>query len=117
MVLIVDDSVSIVNRLLEMFKEEQHIGRVEYAVTVADAKAFLTHTVPDIVVLDINLTDGNGVDVLRFIKSMYPGVHVIMFTNQVNEYYKKLCTKLGAYHFADKSKDFEALPGLITSLN
>lgn len=117
MVLIIDDSVSIVQRLLEMLKEEEQVGRIEYVTSIADAKAFLKYTKPDVVLLDIHLSDGNGVDVLRHIKKDHPGIHVIMFTNEVNDYYKDLCKRLGACHFADKSKDFTTLSAVINSLN
>lgn len=34
----------------------------------------------------------------------HPAVKVVMLTNLVSDYYQKLCRKIGAVHFMDKSK-------------
>jgi DNA-binding NarL/FixJ family response regulator len=71
---------------------------------------------PDIVLLDINLPGTNGIELLRYLKKNDPSIVVIMFSNRGNVYYKDLCKKLGAEFFVDKSKGFDELPGIITSL-
>ena len=116
MILIVDDSVIIIERLLDMLSEFESKSSIKHVSSLGDAIAFLQHTTPHIVLLDINLTDGNGVELLRLIKKKYPSIIVIMLTNQSDEYYRKLCTKLGASHFLDKSKDFEKVADIIATL-
>lgn len=116
MVLIVDDSYLIIERLTDMLSELEDIGEVRHATNGSDAIAMLNEYAPDVILLDINLPDINGVELLRMIKEKYPQIIVIMLTNQANDYYRQLCLKLGADHFTDKSKDFEQIPELITSL-
>ena len=116
MVLIIDDSYLIIERLTDMLNESEHIGEVIHALTGSQALETLQSRTPDIVLLDINLPDTSGVELLRILKEKYPGIIVIMLTNQANDYYRKLCLNLGANHFADKSKDFEFIPSLIESL-
>ncbi len=70
----------------------------------------------DIVLLDIQLPGKNGIDLLKFIVKDHPAVKVVMLTNLVSDYYQKLCRKIGAVHFMDKSKDFESIPRVVTRL-
>lgn len=117
MVLIIDDSYLIIERLTDMLKELENVGDVIHALSGMDAMEILKNRTPDVILLDINLPDTNGVELLRTVKEKYPGIIVIMLTNQANDYYRQLCIKLGADHFADKSEDFDMIPGLIASLS
>ena len=92
------------------------ISPVESCGTYAEAVHLLATYKPAIVLLDINLPDKNGIVLLRYIKALYPEVTVIMVTNQNEFFYKNLCLELGARFYLDKSKDFEKLPALITSI-
>lgn len=117
MVLIVDDSYLIIERLTDMLSELETIGDITHALSGMDALEILQSRTPDVILLDINLPDTNGVELLRIVKEKYPGIIIIMLTNQANDYYRQLCMKLGADYFADKSEDFELIPGIIASLN
>ena len=116
MVLIVDDSYLIIERLTDMLKELENVGSVRHAHTVADALETIQQSSPDIMLLDINLPDASGIELLRTVKEKYPGIIVVMLTNQANDYYRQLCLKLGANHFIDKSRDFEMVPGIVAAL-
>lgn len=117
MVLIIDDSYLIIERLTDMLRELEAIGDITHALSGMDAMEILESRTPDVILLDINLPDTNGVELLRIIKEKYPGIIIIMLTNQANDYYRQLCMKMGADYFADKSEDFELIPGIISSLN
>ena len=69
---------------------------------------------PEIVILDIRLNDGTGIDVLQEIKKSIPNITVIMFTNYLYPQYMKKCTELGADYYFDKSKDFDKIINLIS---
>ncbi|MEP6845221.1 MAG: response regulator [Panacibacter sp.] len=116
MVLIVDDSYLIIERLTDLLSEVEDVGNISYALTVADALNSIQQSTPHIILLDINLPDSSGIELLRIVKEKYPAIFVIMLTNQANDYYKQLCLKLGADHFADKSKDFGMIPEIIAAL-
>ena len=53
--------------------------------TVKAFTAALDEGVPDVVLLDVMLGDGNGLDVLQAVKSRYPQVSVIMLSALGNE--------------------------------
>lgn len=62
---------------------------------------------PDLVILDIELPDGNGIDLLQTIKRERPATRVLMFSN--HDFCRRRCKTLGADYFFDKSGEFEAL--------
>lgn len=115
-ILIVDDSPLIVDRLTELISELQNIGSIVKAATFAESIDLLKENRPDIAVLDINLPDKSGIEVLKYIKAEYPSIVVIMFTNQGNSYYQDICKNLGAEYFVDKSRGFDQIPDIIGSL-
>jgi len=114
-VLIVDDSHVVVERLTEMLKELNNVGIVYSAGNFTDAINILQNTPPDILLLDINLPDTSGIELLRIVKRKYPRIMVTMVSNQSDGYYKELCKKLGADYFVDKSKSFDIIPGIISA--
>lgn len=98
-----------------MLEELQTVDKVLYAYNFSDAVSILTQTTPSIILLDINLPDTSGIELLRMVKQKYPAIMVTMVTNQSNSYYRDLCKKLGADYFVDKSTAFDIIPGIITS--
>jgi DNA-binding NarL/FixJ family response regulator len=115
-ILIVDDSILIIDRLQVMLTELNDPGPIRYAVDYPSAMQQIKDFLPDIVLLDINIPGGSGLGVLRYIKMQYPTTVVVMVTNQVGDYYRNACRKLGADHFVDKSSEFEQIPAIISSI-
>lgn len=116
-ILVVDDSPLIIRRLLEMLREIPNVGWIRNAGSYQEAMQLIKEFHPRILLLDINLPDKSGIEILRNAKENTPSVKVIMITNQANEYYQKLCVKLGADYFVDKTKEFEQIAGIIASLD
>ncbi len=115
-ILIVDDSSLIVTRLINMLHELPHLEWVKEAGNYTDGLELLNAFNPGILLLDINLPDKSGIELLRICKESHPATKVIMITNQANEHYRKLCIKLGADYFIDKSKEFEQIAEKITDM-
>jgi CheY-like chemotaxis protein len=115
-ILIVDDSILIIDRLQTMLTEFNDPGPIRYAVDYPSAMQQIKDFLPDIVLLDINLPGGSGIEILRYIKTQFSVIVVIMLTNQGGDYYRNICRKLGADHFVDKSSEFEQVPTIISSI-
>lgn len=115
-ILIVDDSAEVrVNliKLLETVKGIKIIGEAEdYFSAIDNFKKFN----PDIVILDIDLPNINGIEILSEIKKLNQSATVIMFTNFTNRVMKKLAVKKGADFFLDKSNDIDKLEQLLIEL-
>jgi DNA-binding NarL/FixJ family response regulator len=67
------------------------------------------------VVLDIQLAQGSGFDVLRALQSRAPQIAVYVLTNFATEGYRKAAERLGARGFFDKSNDIELLRAALSS--
>lgn len=115
-VLIVDDSPLIIEKITELLEDIKSITHLISCGTYAHALVLLNELKPDVAILDVNLPDGSGIEMLKYLKSKNSETTVIMCTNQGSDHYRELLIKLGANFFIDKSKDFEKLPSLIASL-
>jgi DNA-binding NarL/FixJ family response regulator len=68
---------------------------------------------PDLVLLDINLAEGSGFDVLRAVCRQAPEIDFYMLSNFTADPYRELAERLGAREFFDKSKEIERARELI----
>jgi DNA-binding NarL/FixJ family response regulator len=78
-----------------------------------DAIAGIQKARPDIVVLDISMPGGSGIQVLETLKKDRPSPMVIMLTNFDHPQYRQRCMQLGADHFLDKSNNFERVIDIV----
>jgi DNA-binding NtrC family response regulator len=104
--LIVDDDPNIVAGLEALLAEE---WEVKTAMTTRDARMVFADFSPDVVLLDMNLPDGNGVDVLHDLKMYSEAVSVIMMSGvgTVDRVVESM--KLGAETFLQKPFDYSML--------
>lgn len=107
MVYLVDDSPVIRERLRDMVMEVDSGATVFEAATPDAAIAGIVAQQPELVVLDLKLDGGSGLDVLRVVKEKQLASQVIVFSNQASQPYRKKCMAMGAADFFDKSQDFE----------
>lgn len=112
-VLIVDDAQLVINRIIELLQELPSVEKVFGAVSFNQATDCLLNNTPDLVLMDIQLPEKNGIELLVYVKKHYPMVKTIMLTNKAGFYYKTICEKEGCDHFIDKSKEFEKIPTII----
>lgn len=75
-ILLVEDESRVASFIIKGLQAEGH--QVDWAATVADARALSSSQRFDLVVLDLMLPDGHGRDVLRSIRSVDPAVPVIV---------------------------------------
>ena len=113
-VFIVDDSESIRQRLISMLTTMSNVKVAGEAGNVADAIGGIIATRPDVVLLDLNLGSGSGMQVLNEVKRLLPFVSVIVLTNHAEPQYRRACLKAGARHFLDKSTQFDCVRSVIT---
>jgi len=114
--LIIDDSQLIAERLVELLKRAENIQQTMLGFNYAQGKKILEENAVDVILLDINLPDKSGIELLKYIKQIQYPVKVIMVTNESNPMYKQTCMKLGAYAYFDKSNEYENLLEILDSL-
>jgi DNA-binding NarL/FixJ family response regulator len=82
---------------------------VGHADVASDAIKGILAALPDVVVLDLSLKEGNGFDVLRAVRKAAPGIAFYVLTNHPIEGFRIVAQRLGARGFFDKSTEFEKL--------
>jgi DNA-binding response OmpR family regulator len=99
-VLLVDDEPEIAD-VLRAYLEREGLS-VETCGTVADALTFLEREAPDVLVLDVTLPDGSGLDVLRAASAPGSRVPTLMLTARSDEADRVVGLELGADDYVSK---------------
>ncbi|MBN2289730.1 MAG: response regulator transcription factor [Candidatus Glassbacteria bacterium] len=115
-VLIADDSELMRNRLMSAISALEGIQVVGEAVDCCQAVEAVEKLHPDVVILDIRMPGGSGIEVLNTVKSQKSSPIVIMLTNYAYPQYQSKCLESGADYFFDKSSDFGKVPALLKKL-
>jgi DNA-binding NarL/FixJ family response regulator len=84
-VLLVDDHAIVRRGLKAVLQERPEIVVVGEAGTVAEAVDEASRLVPDVVVMDLRLPDGSGVEACREIRSEHAGTSVLILTSFADE--------------------------------
>lgn len=106
-VFIVEDSPLVMQNLTALLAMVQGVQIVGAAQTANASIKGIQKLLPDVVILDFQLPDGNGLDVLKGIHHPETAPLVMMLTNYAYPQYRDRCLQSGANYFFDKSKDFE----------
>jgi DNA-binding NarL/FixJ family response regulator len=79
-VFVLDDHDVVRRGLKELLEDSGDIEVVGEASTVAAARSGIPLAEPDVVVLDVRLPDGSGVQVCREIRARHPEIKCVMFS-------------------------------------
>jgi len=115
-VFIVEDSASIRERLAGMLAGMKGVSVVGEAATPQAAVEGILRTRPNLAVLDIHLTGGSGIEVLRAVHPQAPEVDFVVLTNHPSPQYRRVCMESGASHFLDKTTEFAEVEKIIAGL-
>jgi CheY-like chemotaxis protein len=117
-VYLVEDSPMIRERVIEQIAENTASEIVGCAETEDDAMDGIRELQPDAIVLDLQLRQGDGFNVLRRLRQM-PLEHrpvVIVFSNHAESDFRRRAVADGARYFLDKAAEFDHLTKVLESL-
>lgn len=110
---IVEDSPYIQNRLIRFVEELPDIHVIGVSGEVRAAYTAILASDTQAMILDVQLSDGNGLQLLKNIKLSKPEIKVIVLTNHSTEANRLQALRAGADGFLDKSTDFEQIPRIL----
>jgi two-component system, NarL family, response regulator DevR len=116
-VFVVEDSALLRAQVVGLLSELVGIEIVGQAQYAREAFCAISVLRPDVVILDIHLIGGSGIDVLQRIKRLDPAPIVIMLTNSPALPYRRKCMMAGADFFLDKSGEFANVRTTIQDLS
>jgi len=108
-VFLVEDSAPVRERLNAMLAGVPDAQILGHATRADCAIRDILAARPDVVVLDISLTDGSGFDVLRGVCPQAPQIDFYVLSNSATFPYRQLAERLGARGFFDKSEELERM--------
>ena len=76
-VFIVDDHYMVIEGIRSLLQNEEGIEWSGHATNAASCLAFLQQQLPDVILMDINLPDKNGIDLCKEVKEKYPSVFIL----------------------------------------
>jgi DNA-binding NtrC family response regulator len=82
---------------------------VDIALTGRDALTLIQRAPPDVVLLEIRMSDMDGVEVLRRIRDTHPTIPVIMITASDDIALARTTLKMGALDYVSKPFDYSYL--------
>jgi DNA-binding NarL/FixJ family response regulator len=114
-VLIVDDHLALVECLAMVIDELPDLECVASVATLADGVAAARRLAPDVVLLDVRLPDGDGVDAIGRFRAASPTARVVILTGYTDLEVLTRAAGSGASGFLQKDSSVEAIVHAIRS--
>ncbi|APZ47817.1 response regulator [Polaribacter reichenbachii] len=112
-VLIVEDNAHIGKSIVDAISKGSNSLNLQLTTTIAEAISNLKGTNYDLILLDLSLPDGNGLEVLKMLQEKKLEKKVFVFST--NTHLKRICLKYGAQAFFDKATDFDLFISTVKS--
>jgi len=118
-VFLVEDLPVVRNRVIESLGEIEGLELAGYAEDEEGALSWLRSHSCDVLILDLELREGNGLGVLKALASAdtQPGPVKIVYSNHASANIRRVAVKLGAAYFLDKTLDTPKLRPLLEELS
>lgn len=94
---------------------KHHIHVIGESATVDESVAAILQLQPDVVVLEVALHDGSGLQVMKHVQTVCPGIQFVVYTNDVERQYRERYLRSGARAFLNKTAETEQLPSAIAA--
>jgi DNA-binding NarL/FixJ family response regulator len=113
--MIVDDH-EVVRTGLESLVEGTEIEVVAKAADGGDAVKMVKQNKPDVVLLDIRMAEGDGLEILEELRQKYPDLRIVMLSTYDNPTYVARANALGAADYVLKGSSRSQMLGAIKAV-
>lgn len=100
---IIDDHPLVREGLKQLLAEQPEFQIVGEASNAAQAKQLVSHTRPDVAVLDLTLGQDDGIELTRWIREQHPEVRILILSMQEEALYAERLLRLGVSAYVMKS--------------
>jgi DNA-binding NarL/FixJ family response regulator len=115
-ILIVDDHPMVRDGLTMRISTQPDLSVCGDAATEDEAFLLVQRTSPDLVIVDISLKNGNGIPLIKKIKSHYPAVKMLVFSGYKESVYAERALRAGAQGYLNKQESSGELLEAIRAL-
>jgi two-component system response regulator DevR len=114
--LLVDDHPVVRDGLIRIQELEPRIQIVGEAATMQSAVEAARRLNPDVILMDVRLPDGDGIDACRQIKAFAPHVRILFLTSYANNRFVLAAMESGAEGYLLKESDTQRIVDAIYSI-
>lgn len=114
--LVVEDSAPVRRCIVAELRDMPEVGEIVEAGDKASAMEALSAGLPDVAILDVQLPDGSGLDLLRTLRKGGGTSGVIIFSNLTSRPLSDGCAELKPDFVFHKSADFEDVKAAVRLL-
>jgi len=115
-VLLVDDDVDVVACIKDFLEEVPGAFEVITAHSGDEAFLRLVGFKPDVIVLDVDLPDISGIEILNPIQDIHPNAHIVMLTGCATSEQRETALRQGAVRFLEKPLELLGFRRLLQEL-
>ena len=108
-VLLVDDHRAFAEAVAMAIDSHPDLACVGTPTTIAEALATVESLAPDVVLLDIYLPDGDGIDAIASIRALHPGMRILVMTGHTDVDVMARAASAGASGFLPKENSIAAV--------
>jgi DNA-binding NarL/FixJ family response regulator len=101
-VLLIDDHESVRAGIKAALLKAGHMC-VGEASSISEARARIAHTNPQVIVVDLSLPDGNGLEIVKWARSISERIGIVVLTLNSAQDFLLTAMKAGASAFVEKS--------------
>lgn len=117
-ILLIEDSAVLSSRLVDLLTDPGCVAVAAQATTQSEALSRLRGASFDVLVVDIELAEGNGVAVVRNARQLSPPEAqplIVVLTNYASDFVRDHCFAAGADYFLDKMRDISQLKAIVAN--
>jgi DNA-binding NarL/FixJ family response regulator len=112
-ILVVDDHPLVRTGLAELLRHEADLDVCCEAASLQEAVQFLASGSPDVAVVDISLPDGNGLDLVKRLRTRHPNTRVLVLSMHDEALLAQRVLDAGALGYINKEEAAETIVGAI----
>jgi DNA-binding NarL/FixJ family response regulator len=108
-IFIVDDHPMVIEGIRMMLTQLQDVEVCGHAMNAASCLGYFVHNTADVLLLDINLPDQNGMEVSKILTKKFPSLKIIALTNFDQLSYLQSMKEAGAQGYLLKNASLEEI--------
>jgi DNA-binding NarL/FixJ family response regulator len=111
--LIIDDHAVVRQGLIQAFNDKG-FASIDTAGTLKEARAKIAAFNPEAIIIDLNLPDGSGLEVVQWVRKFSPDIAIIILSLNDPAQFVKIARSSGANAYLSKSQSMQEI---ISSVN
>jgi DNA-binding NarL/FixJ family response regulator len=108
-IMVVDDHPVVRHGLIEIINRSTDMEVIGQAGRASEAAQLIEQLRPDLVVIDISLEDGSGIELIKQIKSRHPEVRMLVNSMHDEKLYAERALRAGAMGYINKEQSMEQI--------